>query len=264
MTKINFKNKNIVITGSTGFIGKAVSEKYAELNANLILIDLKQKLLLEQKRKLEKKYRSNIYIFNVDFNKVVSIRKIANKISNILDNIDVVINIAAMVGDNKIKGWNEDFEKQSFINWSKATNVNLTAIFYLSQLLKDKLENSLHPNIINLSSIYGFLAPDYNLYKDLNMNNPAAYSATKAGVIQLTKWLASALAPKIRVNCISPGGIKRKNLKKIFIRRYENKTLLNRMCTEDDVVNTIIFLSSELSSYITGQNLILDGGYSIK
>ena len=93
------------------------------------------------------------------------------------------------------------------------------------------------------------------------MGNPAAYAASKGGLIQLTRWLSTTLAPEIRVNSISPGGIFRNQPKK-FIRRYLDKTPLSRMGHEDDVANTVIFLSSELSSYITGQNIIVDGGYS--
>ena len=95
------------------------------------------------------------------------------------------------------------------------------------------------------------------------MNNKAAYSASKGGLLQLTRWQSTFYAPKIKVNMISPGGIIR-DQKKSFILRYSNKTPLKKMASEDDIVNAIIFLSSDLSNYITGQNLVVDGGISIQ
>ena len=107
------------------------------------------------------------------------------------------------------------------------------------------------------------MAANWSLYKDIqNVGNPAAYSVSKAGVIQLTKWLSTALAPKIRVNSISPGGIK-KNQSKKFILRYENLTPLKQMLDVDDVVEVILFLASKKSKNITGQNIVVDGGWSV-
>jgi NAD(P)-dependent dehydrogenase (short-subunit alcohol dehydrogenase family) len=125
------------------------------------------------------------------------------------------------------------------------------------------MNKSKNASIINISSIYGVNAPDWNLYQDTNINNPAAYSISKAGLIYMTKWLASTLAPNIRVNAISPGGILRQQ-EKLFIKKYNEKTLLNRMATESDVSEPVLFLASNMSSYITGQNLIIDGGWTIK
>ena len=118
-------------------------------------------------------------------------------------------------------------------------------------------------SIINISSIYGTNAPDQKIYKNTNINNPAAYSVSKAGLTYMTKWLASSLAPNIRVNSISPGGIKR-NQSKVFMKQYISKTLLNRMATEEDIVGAIIFLATNMSSYVTGQNIIIDGGFTTK
>ena len=101
------------------------------------------------------------------------------------------------------------------------------------------------------------------MYFGSKIYNPAAYSASKAGLNQLTRWMASELSPKIRVNSISPGGIARTQSKS-FKKKYINKTLLKRMAKEEDIINLIIFLSSEKSSYITGENITIDGGYSIK
>lgn len=94
------------------------------------------------------------------------------------------------------------------------------------------------------------------------MSNPAAYSASKGGLIQFTRWLATTIAPDIRVNAISPGGIFR-NQPEVFVKRYEAKTPLGRMATEDDFRGVVAFLASDMSRYVTGQNLVMDGGWGV-
>jgi NAD(P)-dependent dehydrogenase (short-subunit alcohol dehydrogenase family) len=115
-------------------------------------------------------------------------------------------------------------------------------------------------NIINIGSIYGELGPDWSLYEGTSMANPAAYSASKGGLIQLTRWLATTLAPNIRVNAISPGGIFR-NQPDVFVKRYEGRTPLARMATENDFRGAVAYLASDMSSYVTGKNMMVDGGW---
>ena len=117
-------------------------------------------------------------------------------------------------------------------------------------------------NILNIGSIYGELGPDMRIYSGTDMGNPAAYAASKGAISQLTRWLAAVLAPEVRVNCISPGGILR-NQPKRFIEAYEQKVPLKRMATEEDVVGAMLFLTLGAAQYITGHNLVIDGGFSI-
>ena len=140
--------------------------------------------------------------------------------------------------------------------------VNLTAVFDLCQGVTPLLRASTGPNIINIASIYGHYGPDWSLYKGTTMGNPAAYNASKGGLIQFTRWLATTLAPDVRVNAISPGGIFR-NQPEIFVNRYKAKTPLGRMATEDDFRGIIAYLASDLSKYMTGQNLTVDGGWGV-
>ena len=127
---------------------------------------------------------------------------------------------------------------------------------------KNLLEKSQYASVINIGSIYGLYGPDMSIYEGTGLNNPAAYSASKGGLIQLTRWLSTVLAPKVRVNCISPGGILRNQPEK-FVKRYVNKTPLKRMGSESDIVGAVIYLASDLSSWVTGQNLIVDGGWGV-
>jgi NAD(P)-dependent dehydrogenase (short-subunit alcohol dehydrogenase family) len=139
--------------------------------------------------------------------------------------------------------------------------VNLTAAFLLVKAAREHLGRSGHGVVINVASIYGHVGPNMGLYADTPMGNPAAYGATKGGLLQLTRYLATVLAPKIRVNAISPGGIER-GQERSFVRRYESLTPLARMGTEEDLKGIMAFLASDASAYVTGQSFPIDGGWT--
>jgi NAD(P)-dependent dehydrogenase (short-subunit alcohol dehydrogenase family) len=178
------------------------------------------------------------------------------------DRINILINNAAFVGTSGLDGWAVKFEEQTVETWRRALEVNITCAFDLSKELSPKIKESGNGIIVNISSIYGNLAPDYSLYNETEMGNPAAYSVSKGGLNQLTRWLATTLSPNIRVNTISPGGVFRNQPNK-FVERYKNKTPLGRMATEEDFKGVIAYLTSDLSEYVTGQNIFVDGGWSV-
>lgn len=175
--------------------------------------------------------------------------------------LNILINNEAFVGAAELQGWVAPYEEQTLDTWRRAMEVNLTAAFHLCQAFTPELRVAKGGNIINIASIYGALGPDWRLYADTRMGNPAAYAASKGGLIQLTRWLATTIAPQVRVNAIVPGGIFR-NQPDVFVARYRNKTPLARMATEDDLRGAIAYLASDLSRYVTGQDLIINGGWS--
>ena len=135
--------------------------------------------------------------------------------------IDILINNASFVGDSKLEGWNVPFEQQDEEVWGNVLNVNLTSSFTLSKMVWPFFKKNKNGVIVNISSIYGFLGPNNSLYKGIKyLNNPAAYSASKGGIIQLTRWLSTNMAPFTRVNALAIGGIKRNQPEK-FIKRYK-------------------------------------------
>jgi NAD(P)-dependent dehydrogenase (short-subunit alcohol dehydrogenase family) len=227
---------------------------------NLILVDK-----VEEDKKLTSNLRNmgiQTTYFQVDFESEEN-RKFM--IQTLLDSkrvIDILINNAAFVGTSEVPGWAVPFEDQSIATWRRAIEVNLTTPFQLVQGLRPLLIKSENPSIINITSIYASIAPDWSLYAGTKVGNPAAYSASKGGLLQLTRWLASTLGPKVRVNAVSPGGIFR-NQDPIFIERYEEKAPLKRMATEEDVVSAILFLASSASAYVTGEEIKVDGGWGI-
>ena len=243
---INLRNKVCVVTGCNGYIGRNIVDKLSSLGVKIIGTDIKYKknknLINFIKANLEEKSEIDFLIKEIIKN---------NK------KIDILINNASYVATDEIE---ENSYLKTFYN-EKFEKVNLSNTIYLTNSLIHLLQKSKSPSIINISSIYSFLGYDYNLYKNTQMRKPLAYGVSKAGIVQYTKMLSNIVAPKIRVNAISPGGIVRNQPKK-FIKRYLSKTPLKRMGREEDIVNAIIYLSSDLSSYVTGQNLIVDGGYS--
>ena len=260
---LNLKNKKILITGGLGHLGKFFVKSLIKLGSEVIICDqlsvVKYDIFLKD---IENKFNKKIMYFQCDLSNESSRKILVKKIKLKIKNLDVLINCASLVGNSNLSGWNTNFENQSVSLWNKVMEINLIAAFDLSKNLKNLLSKNNGGVIINISSIYGSIAPDMNLYKNTNIYNPAAYSASKGGLNNLTKWLAVNLAPKIRVNSISPGGILRGQSKK-FIKNYIKKTPLSRMANENDIVGAIIFLSSDLSKYVTGQNLIIDGGFTI-
>jgi len=160
-----------------------------------------------------------------------------------------------------VAGWSEPFEQQTVAAWEAALRVNLTSAFVLVQEAQKSLLTSGHGSIILFSSIYGIVGPDMELYSGTTMANPVGYGASKGGLLQLTRYFATILAPRVRVNAISPGGVWR-NQPEEFRKRYETRTPLRRMAYEEDLKGSIMFLASDLSAYVTGQNLVVDGGWT--
>jgi len=248
--KKNYKSKIVLITGAKGFLGKKISNYFAKKKFKLILID-------KYPIKISKKIDTYVCDFTNEEDREINFQIIKKKYKS----IDLIINNAGYTGSVNDKGWITKFENQDLKNWNKAFEVNLNSIFHLVKILKTNLEKS-KGRIINIGSIYSIRSPNPKLYEGLNMNSPAAYSASKGGLLQLTRWLAIQLAPKISVNMISPIGIKRSQPKK-FLKRYCSLIPMKQMCSEEDIVKIISFLSIDSPKLITGQNIILDGGSSI-
>ena len=258
----NLSGRTALVTGSSGGLGHIFSETLAELGCNLILVDLPG---LDNKDKisdLKKKWGIEIEYISCNLEYQEQRLKLISKILDSGIALNVLVNNASLVGSSKLEGWSVIFENQSVEAWQKAIEVNLTSVFEISQGLLPLLRKSQGANIVNISSIYGLYGPDWRLYENTNMANPAAYSVTKSGLIGLTRWLATTIAPDVRVNAIAPGGIFR-NQPDEFVKKYSSKTPLERMATEDDFRGIIQFLASDLSSYVTGQVISVDGGFGV-
>jgi len=255
--------RTAIITGAAGFLGNKICDTLSELGANLIMIDKEKNKKSESLlKKFKNKYKKQKFNFlYANFLIEQDIKKLILEL-NKFKNISILVNNAAYSPPKNSTGYLEPFEKQSLKIWQNSFDVNLKSVFEIIQALSKNLKKNSPSSIINISSIYGVYAPDLSIYKGTNMHNPASYATSKAGLVQLTKWLSKVLSPKVRVNSISAGGILRGQNKK-FIRAYSNKTSLKRMAKEDDFVGIIALLASDASEYITGQNIIVDGGWGV-
>jgi NAD(P)-dependent dehydrogenase (short-subunit alcohol dehydrogenase family) len=259
---VNLKSRVALITGASGHLGRVISETFAELGSDLVIVDRHLTDLELLKDLLIERYQIKITAIPCDLENEKERENLISKILKDNSQLNVFVNNAAFVGTSDLDGWNTSFEKQKIETWRRAIEVNLTAPFHLAQGLSPLLKKSVGASIINVGSIYGELAPNWELYRDTSMSNPAAYGVSKGGLSQLTRWLSTSLAPEIRVNTIAPGGIYR-NQPEIFVKRYENKTPLKRMGKEEDFKGVMAFLATDMSSYMTGQILFVDGGWSI-
>lgn len=257
---MGMRGRRALITGATGYLGRIMAETLAEIGSDLILVDRPGSNFHDLEKQLADAWNVRVFSLACD----LEIEKdrdlmVANIKSDGLG-LNSLINNAAFVGSSNLQGWVEPFEAQTIETWRRAFEVNLTAAFHLCQSFAPELRASTNGNIINIASIYGEFGPDWELYEGTAMGNPAAYSASKGGLIQLSRWLATTMAPHVRVNAISPGGIFR-NQPQLFVDRYIAKTPLKRMANEDDFRGAIAYLASDLSKYVTGHNLVIDGGF---
>lgn len=257
---IRLSGRRALVTGALGGLGRVVSKTLAELGADIVLVDRPGNDFSGLKAELSN-WQVKVTAIPCDIEIEDERRLLIENIKADGGTLSILVNNAAFVGTTGLAGWAVPFEDQSVETWRRALEVNLTAAFDFCQGLAPLLRRSSGSSVINVASMYGFLGPDWQLYEGTNMSNPAAYAVSKGGLIQLTRWLATTLSPEVRVNAISPGGIAR-NQPATFVERYEQKTPLRRMATEEDFVGIVAFLASDMSRYVTGQNHMIDGGWS--
>lgn len=249
-----------LVTGGGGHIGFAIATALAEAGADLVLVDRDQERLASQAQELHLATGRHVVAYAAELQDEAQVRALPARVEAEFGRLDILVNCAAFVGTSALEGWAEPFERQGTPAWRAAFEVNVTAVFELVQAALPLLRASGHGSIINIASIYGVLGPDWSLYAGTKMANPAAYGASKGALIQFTNWLATTIGPEVRVNAISPGGVAR-GQPESFVSQYEARTPLRRMAVEEDFKGPAVFLASDLSAYVTGQNLLVDGGW---
>ncbi|MFA4861924.1 SDR family oxidoreductase [Methanoregula sp.] len=258
---MDLTSRTAVVTGGAGHIGSAICDALAENGAGIVIVDCNEALCNEKCDQISRDYAVETLPIILDLTDERKLREIPKIVQKKLGSLDILVNCAALVGTSSLKGWGVEFQKQDADTWRLALEVNLTAPFILTQACSKALIQSEHGSVINISSIYGIQGPDMSFYEGTSMGNPAAYAASKGGLIQLTRWMATVLAPKVRSNAISLGGVYR-NQPESFHTKYVKKTPLQRMAIEEDVKGAALYFASDMSAFVTGQNLILDGGFT--
>lgn len=258
---MDMRGRVVLITGGAGHVGRAAGEAFAELGADLVLLDLDEDGARRSAADLARRFGVDALPLVHDLERDGAAPAAVGEAAAWHGRLDVLVNAAALVGTSELPGWATAFEEQSVTTWRRALEVNLTAPFALAQAATPHLREAPAGGVvINVSSIYGQVGPDPKLYDGLEMANPAAYAASKGGLEQLTRWLATTLAPRVRANAIAPGGIERGQPAE-FHRRYGERTPLGRMATEEDLKGAFAYLGSDLSRYVTGHVLLVEGGW---
>lgn len=259
---MSLEGRVALITGGAGYIGAAFCEALAEAGASISVLDITLEKAEPVAQTVHDKFGRETQALGIDLSDEKLTRSVPERVLERFGRIDILINCAAFVGTSNLAGWTTPFLDQQSQTWRDALEVNLTSVFILTQMCHQALKKSGHGTIINVGSTYGAVGPDMRLYEGTPMGNPAAYAASKGGLLQLTRWLATVLAPDIRVNILSPGGVWR-NQPEEFHQRYLDRTPLKRMAHEEDVKGTVVYLASDMSSYVTGQNIMVDGGWTV-
>jgi len=240
------KNKVIIVTGGSGLIGKE------------IIYDIKKKGGIAINGDIEIETNLDKGILNMDITDDKSIQIGIDLVMEKFKKIDGWVNNAYP----RTKDWGVKFEDINPESWRKNLDMQLNSYFVCCQKVLKIMDIQKNGVIINIASIYGVVGNDFSLYEDFNGTSPAAYSAIKGGLINFTRYLASYFGKKgIRVNCVSPGGVL-DNQPNSFINKYSAKVPLGRLADPKDIAPSVSFLLSDEASYITGQNLIVDGGWT--
>jgi NAD(P)-dependent dehydrogenase (short-subunit alcohol dehydrogenase family) len=248
-------DKVVVITGASGTIGSYYCEALIEAGAIVIATDINIKSL----NKLKVKNPNRLFPEVMDITNKKNIDEVIKKTSIEHGKIDAIVNNAYP----RNKNYGNNLEKLEFSDFCENVDMHLGGYFLVSQRFALFFKNNSKGNIINMSSIYGVIAPRFEVYEGTNMTMPVEYAAIKSGVIHLTKYFAQYYKKSsIRANCISPGGILA-DQPNSFINSY-NKYCGNKgMLEEKDLAGLLIFLLSDESLSITGQNFVIDDGFAL-
>mgnify|MGYP006105852895 FL=1 len=260
----SLKDKTIMLTGSAGRLGTRFAHVLSGAGANLILVDIDKTSNKKLERELILRYKTKTTAFSVDISKQGEVKQLVKKIMSKYAKIDILINNAHFIPRTHPKR-DASFEDYPLDLWDKTTSVNLRALFLCCQEIGRLMLLQKKGVIINISSIYGITGADQRIYGKSRLNSPAFYAATKGAMVNFTKYLAAYWQGKnIRVNTLTLGGVFDEKLHKdkTFIKNYSKKTILGRMANKEDYDGALLFLASDASSYVTGINLVVDGGWT--
>jgi NAD(P)-dependent dehydrogenase (short-subunit alcohol dehydrogenase family) len=268
MDKFSLEGRTTLVTGGAGLLGRQFTRALGEAGAKVVVADLDLGAAQAQVNDLVDLGISAVAI-GVDVTDPVSVSEMVSQTVEVFDSLDVIVNSAAL--DPKFDPENLDaqssnaFESYPLETWKKALDVNLTGMFLTCQAAARQMLAQDYGVIINICSTYGLVGPDQRLYEHLGgprQYKPVYYTVSKAGVLGLTKYLATYYAGKpIRVNALTPGGVYNQH-DETFLKAYSSRTVMGRMAHQDEMSGAIVFLASEASAYMTGANLVVDGGWT--
>lgn len=253
-------NKVIVVTGGAGLLGQEFVQTIIEKNGTAIIAELNADRGLEALAASKKKFPSaNVEFYPLDINDKLSIISLIEKLHTRYNRIDTLINSAFP----RNKNYGRKFEDVAYEDFCEHLNMNLGGYFLASQQFLKYFVEQGSGSIINIASIYGVVTPRFEIYDNTNMTSAVEYAAIKAGLIHLTKYMAKYYkGHNIRINAISPGGLF-DHQPEAFLDSYKKFCLNKGMLDKSDINGTLLYLLSDLSSYVNGQNIIVDDGFCL-
>lgn len=261
----NLQGKVAVVTGAAGLLGQHFCMSLAESGARVAVIDLDVEKASKVARNISKRHATKVIGYGCDVSDPTSVQKMVSEVIEEFGEVNILHNNAASKTAN-LDEFFAPFEDYSLNQWREVMSVNIDGMFLVAQAVgKQMIKQGKGGSIIQTASIYGVMAPENSIYEgsfylDRQINTPAVYTTSKAAVIGLTKHLASYWAEKgIRVNTLTPGGIE-SGQNDEFKRRYSARVPMGRMANAPEMVGALLYLASDASSYVTGQNIIVDGG----
>jgi NAD(P)-dependent dehydrogenase (short-subunit alcohol dehydrogenase family) len=262
------KDKVAVVTGAAGLLGRQHCYALAQAGAHVVATDLDGEACETLIEQIVGKCRVGGMAVAADVSQGEDIRGLQRRASERFGRVDILVNNAAL--NDKVEDRHSalpvPFEEYPLSDWKQALDVNLTGTFLCCQVFGAGMARCRRGSIINVASTYGIVGPDQRIYRDnaghQTLYKSPAYSATKAAIIGLTRYLAAYWGRVgVRVNTLSPGGV-RTTQDSQFVTNYSERTPLGRMASPDDYRGAIVYLASDLSSYVTGTNLVVDGGWT--
>lgn len=267
-SQFSLKGKKALVTGGVGILGKAFCSALAEQGADVAVVDISGKDAADFADTLAHQYQVKALGVECDVSDPASVQAMVQRIVHEWGEIHILHNNAAGKASD-LKQFFQPFEQYDLKTWNEVMSVNINGMFLVAQAVGQRmLEQEKGGSIIQTSSIYGIMAPDNRIYENAQylgcqINTPAVYSVSKAAVIGLTRYLAAYWADRgIRVNSITPGGVE-SGQNQAFIDNYSKRVPMNRMAQREEMVGALLYLASDASSYVTGQNLVVDGGLSV-
>lgn len=254
------KDKVIVITGGAGLIGQEFVKAVIEQQGIAVIADINEETGIQVQQSLRQELGSaDIDFVRLDITSADSIAEMIETLNSRYGRIDALVNNAYP----RNKNYGRHFFDVEFADFCENLNLNLGGYFLTSQKLAGYFQKQGHGNIINISSIYGVIPPKFEVYDNTPMTMPVEYAAIKSAIIHLTKYMAKYFkGMNIRVNTLSPGGVLDKQ-PEAFLEAYRKQCLNKGMLDKSDMRGTLIYLLSDLSAYVNGQNIVVDDGFSL-
>jgi 2-deoxy-D-gluconate 3-dehydrogenase len=259
--------RTAIVTGGAGLLGREFARTLAEAGAFVAIADRDGGAAQAAASDL-KGVAGRVLAIETDVTSAASLRDLAGRLLRETGRIDILVNSAALdpkFDSEQAEQHTQTFEDFPLDDWNQALAVNLTGAFLACQAVARPMQEQGSGVIINICSTYGLVGPDQRIYQrpgEPPRYKPVAYSVTKAGVLGLTRYLATYFAgTNIRVNALTPGGVFNDHDDE-FVRNYSSRTVLGRMARKDEMNGALLFLASDASSYMTGANLVVDGGWT--